>query len=161
MAIRLETVAPRHRPSPFDRDGDWVPTAQRPEMADQRTLVRGERAPLGSTKEKEGAMSAVVGIDVGEYKHAAAVCRSGEREAERAVFRLSANRAGFDGLERWLERQGPVERALLLAACQPPSPGWLPGGGCKSAAGQILCEEPGCSGASRTRPMLAHWRRWV
>jgi len=45
-------------------------------------------------------MSAVVGIDVGTYKHAAAVCRTGEREAERGVFRLSADRAGFGVLER-------------------------------------------------------------
>ena len=58
-------------------------------------------------------MSAVVGIDVGAYKHAAAVCRAGEREAERSVFRLSADRAGFDELDRWLERQGPVERVVL------------------------------------------------
>lgn len=58
-------------------------------------------------------MSAVVGIDVGAYKHAAAVCRSGGREAERGVFRLSADRAGFNELDRWLERQGPVERVVL------------------------------------------------
>jgi len=58
-------------------------------------------------------MSAVVGIDVGAYKHAAAVCRSGEREAEKAVFRLAANRAGFEELDGWLERQGPVERVVL------------------------------------------------
>ena len=58
-------------------------------------------------------MSAVVGIDVGAYKHAAAVCRSGEREAEKAVFRLSATRAGFDELDGWLGRQGPVERVVL------------------------------------------------
>lgn len=86
---------------------------QRPEMVHQRTLVRGKREPLGSTKEKEGAMSAVVGIDVGAYKHAAAVCKPGEREAERGVFRLSADRAGFKELERWLQRQGPVERVVL------------------------------------------------
>jgi transposase len=58
-------------------------------------------------------MSALVGIDVGAYKHAAAVCRPGEREAERAVLRLSANRVGFDELDHWLERQGPVERVVL------------------------------------------------
>jgi hypothetical protein len=45
---------------------------QRSAMAHQRTLVSGMREPLGSTKDKEGAMSAVVGIDVGAYKHAAA-----------------------------------------------------------------------------------------
>jgi Transposase len=82
-------------------------------MVHQRTLVRGKRETPGVDQKKEGAMSAVVGIDVGAYKHAAAVCRSGEREAERAVFRLSADRAGFDELERWLERQGPVERVVL------------------------------------------------
>jgi transposase len=82
-------------------------------MVHQRTLVRGKREPLGSTKKKEGAMSAVVGIDVGAYKHVAAVCRAGQREAERAVFRLSAERAGFEELERWLERQGPVERVVF------------------------------------------------
>src|SRR5260370_6701700 len=58
-------------------------------------------------------MSAVVGIDVGAYKHAVAVCRSGEGEAERGVFRLSADRSGFNELDRWLERQGPVERVVL------------------------------------------------
>ncbi len=61
-------------------------------------------------------MSAVVGIDVGAYKHAAAVCRSGEREAGRGVFRLSADRSGFEELDRWLERQGPVERVVRKAS---------------------------------------------
>jgi hypothetical protein len=42
---------------------------QRPENAHQRTLVRGKREPLGSTKDKEGAMSAVVGIDVATPSH--------------------------------------------------------------------------------------------
>src|SRR6266566_8118882 len=42
-----------------------------------------------------------------------AVCRSGKREAERGVFRLSADRTGFDELDRWLKRQGPVERVVL------------------------------------------------
>lgn len=58
-------------------------------------------------------MSAVVGIDVGAYKHAAAVCRSGERESERTVLKLSANRAGFEDLDHWLDRQGPIERVVL------------------------------------------------
>jgi len=61
-------------------------------------------------------MNAVVGIDVGAYTHAAAVCRPGEREAERKVFRLTANRAGFDELDRWLGLQGPVERVVLEAS---------------------------------------------
>src|SRR6266849_6619889 len=49
----------------------------------------------------------------GAYNHAAAVCRAGEREAERGVFRLSADRAGFAELDRWLERQGSVERVVM------------------------------------------------
>lgn len=53
-----------------------------PETAHQQTLVRGKQAPLGSTRPKDHAISAVVGIDVGAYKHTAAVCRSGERESE-------------------------------------------------------------------------------
>src|ERR1700716_234111 len=51
-------------------------------------------------------MSVVVGIDVGAYKHAAAVCRSGEREAEKRVLRYEATRRGFQELDAWLERQG-------------------------------------------------------
>lgn len=29
------------------------------------------------------------------------------------MFRLSADRAGFDELDRWLERQSPVKRVVL------------------------------------------------
>lgn len=89
---------------------------QRPEMVHQRTLVRGERETLGSTKHKEGAMSAVVGIDVGANKHAAAVCKPGEPESDRKVFRLSANRSGFRELDGWLERQGSVGKVVLEAS---------------------------------------------
>lgn len=112
-------------------------------------------------------MSAVVGIDVGAYKHAVAVCRSGEREAERGVFRLSADRSGFNELDRWLERQGPVERVVLessghyywplashlhrhgygVAVVNPLQAKYLP--------------RAGYSGASRTPPTPAHWRHWV
>jgi len=52
--------------------------------------------------------SAVVGIHMGEYKHAAVVRRSGEWEAERGVLRLPAAHSGFDDLDSWLERQGAV-----------------------------------------------------
>ena len=58
-------------------------------------------------------MSVVVGIDVGAYKHAAAVCRSDRREAERRVFRYRSNRAGFGELDVWLQSQGAVERVVL------------------------------------------------
>ena len=112
-------------------------------------------------------MSAVVGIDVGAYKHAAAVCRSGEREAERSVFRLSADRAGFDELDRWLERQGPVGRVVLESSGHYywPLASHLHRRG-YGVAVVNLCRlntlpRAGCSGASRTRPTPAHWRHWV
>jgi transposase len=58
-------------------------------------------------------MSVMVGIDVGAYKHVAAVCRSGEREAEKRVLRYEATRRGFQELDAWLERQGEVERVVV------------------------------------------------
>jgi hypothetical protein len=72
-----------------------------------------KRGPLGSTKLKEGAMSVVVGIDVGAYKHAAAVCRSDRREAERRVFRYRPNRAGFRELDAWLQNQELLDKVVL------------------------------------------------
>ncbi len=44
-----------------------------PAMEHQPTRGGGKRVPLGSTTLKEDAMSVMVGIDVGAYKHAAAV----------------------------------------------------------------------------------------
>jgi transposase len=58
-------------------------------------------------------MSVVVGIDVGAYKHAAAVCQAGKLEADRQVFRYAANRSGFDELDAWLVRQGKVESVVV------------------------------------------------
>lgn len=58
-------------------------------------------------------MGAVVGIDVGASRHAVAVCREGEREAARKVFRYKASRAGFQELDAWLSQQGPVERVVM------------------------------------------------
>ena len=86
---------------------------QGPAMEHQPTLGGGKRAPLGSTILKEDAMSVVVGIDVGAYKHAATVCRGGEREAEKKVFRYEATRSGFDELDAWLQRQGQVDRVVV------------------------------------------------
>lgn len=40
-------------------------------------------------------MSVAVGIDIGAYKHAVAVCRSGEREADPRTLQISADRTGF------------------------------------------------------------------
>ncbi len=48
-------------------------------------------------------MSVAVGIDIGAYKHAVAVCRSSEREADRRTMQISANRAGFRQLASWME----------------------------------------------------------
>jgi transposase len=47
-------------------------------------------------------MSVAVGVDIGAYKHAVAVCRSGEREADRRTLQISANRAGFRQLASWM-----------------------------------------------------------
>jgi len=54
-----------------------------------------------------------IGIDVGKRQHIAAICHQGEREARKAVLRFASDRAGFAELERWLERQGPIARAVL------------------------------------------------
>lgn len=58
-------------------------------------------------------MSQVVGIDVGAYKHAAAVCHSGEAKADKKVFRYAATRPGFNELDLWLERQGTVDKVVM------------------------------------------------
>ena len=50
-------------------------------------------------------MSVAVGVDIGAYKHAVAVCRQGVREAERKALKISANRQGFEELEAWMARQ--------------------------------------------------------
>lgn len=58
-------------------------------------------------------MSQVVGIDVGAYKHAAAVCHSGEPKADKKVFSYAATRLGFNELDLWLERQGTVDKVVM------------------------------------------------
>ncbi len=58
-------------------------------------------------------MTQVVGIDVGAYKHAAAVCREGERSADKKVLRYDATRLGFNELDRWLEHLGPVDTVVV------------------------------------------------
>ena len=54
-----------------------------------------------------------VGIDIGKHQHVAAICRQGQRTADKAVLRFSGDRAGLLTLERWLERQGPVDRVVM------------------------------------------------
>lgn len=59
-------------------------------------------------------MSMVVGVDVGAYRHAAAVCRSGADNAERTVLRLEASRRGYDELDAWLQQQRePVATVVM------------------------------------------------
>jgi transposase len=55
----------------------------------------------------------VVGIDIGAARHVAAICRAREREAERAVLRISSRRAGFDQLDGWMARQGEVDLVVM------------------------------------------------
>jgi transposase len=47
-------------------------------------------------------MSVAVGIDIGAYKHAVAVCRTGAREADRRTIQIAANRGGFRQLTTWM-----------------------------------------------------------
>lgn len=54
-----------------------------------------------------------IGIDIGAYQHAVAVCRDGATEAERGVLRISADRSGFTALDQLLAELGPVERAVM------------------------------------------------
>jgi len=54
-----------------------------------------------------------VGIDIGKRQHVAAICRDGQRTADKAILRFSSDRAGLTALERWLTRQGPVDRVVM------------------------------------------------
>jgi transposase len=55
-------------------------------------------------------MSLAVGIDVGAYKCAVAVCR----EAERKGFSIITNRGGFINLDTWMAKQGaPIDVVVM------------------------------------------------
>ena len=54
-----------------------------------------------------------VGIDIGKRQHVAAICREGQRSADKAVLRFGADRSGLALLERWLSRHGPVDRVVM------------------------------------------------
>ena len=54
-----------------------------------------------------------VGIDIGKRQHVAAICRQGQRTADKPVLRFSSDRTGLADLERWLARQGPVDRVVM------------------------------------------------
>ena len=54
-----------------------------------------------------------VGIDIGKRQHVAAICRDGQRTADKAILRFGSDRAGLVALEQWLQRQGPVDRVVM------------------------------------------------
>lgn len=56
---------------------------------------------------------ASIGIDIGKRQYVAAVCRDGTRIADKAVLRFASDRTGLVELERWLSRQGPVDRVVM------------------------------------------------
>jgi transposase len=59
-------------------------------------------------------MSLAVGIDVGAYQCAVAVCRQGEREAERKVLNITTQRGGFTSLDTWMVQQGaPIDVVVM------------------------------------------------
>jgi transposase len=59
-------------------------------------------------------MSLAVGIDLGAYKCAVAVCREGEREAERKGLSIITNRGGFINLDTWMAKQGaPIDVVVM------------------------------------------------
>ena len=59
-------------------------------------------------------MSLAVGIDVGAYKCAVAVCRAGEREAQRKALTIATNRSGFTNLDAWMAQQGaPIDVVVM------------------------------------------------
>jgi transposase len=54
-----------------------------------------------------------VGIDIGKRQHVAAICRAGQRTADKPVLRFSADRPGLAELSHWLARQGPIDRVVM------------------------------------------------
>jgi transposase len=54
-----------------------------------------------------------VGIDIGKRQHVAAICRQGQRKADKPVLRFSSDRSGLLELEQWLGRHGPVDRVVM------------------------------------------------
>lgn len=56
---------------------------------------------------------ATIGIDIGAYQHAVAVCRDGQTEADRRVLRITADRAGFEALDGLVQAVGPIDRVAM------------------------------------------------
>src|ERR1035437_6056611 len=59
-------------------------------------------------------MSVSVGVDIGAYKHAAAVGRDGPREPERGALKIPANRKGFEDFEAWMVQQGEPVTSVVM-----------------------------------------------
>jgi transposase len=55
---------------------------------------------------------ATLGIDIGAYQHAVALCPDGAVEAQRQVLRIPARRRGFDELDALLARER-IERVVM------------------------------------------------
>jgi transposase len=78
---------------------------------DQQTWAGVGELPEGNIAGRSTMHS--VGIDIGKRQHVAAICRQGQRTADKPVLRFGADRAGLSDLERWLARNGPVERVVM------------------------------------------------
>ena len=72
-----------------------------------------------------------IGIDVGKRQHVAAVCRAGERTAERRVLRFGRDRVGLDELLAWVAREGEVSRIVMESSGHY----WMPLAGALGRAG--------------------------
>ena len=57
-----------------------------------------------------------VGIDIGAKQHAVARCREGRPKVDREVLRVSQDRAGYDRLDAWLDRQGETIDLVTMEA---------------------------------------------
>ena len=64
-----------------------------------------------------------IGIDIGGRTHAVARCRDGQARADREILRVSQDRAGFDVLDAWPERQ---MEPVTLVAMESSGHYWLP-----------------------------------
>lgn len=113
-------------------------------------------------------MSVAVGIDIGTYRHAAAVCRSGEREADQQAIQISADRAGFvtwptawaswpNPCRWWLWSPAAIIGTTWPATCIAPASRWR--WSTRSKASTLASAD--CSAARATRPVRANWQHWA
>ena len=55
-----------------------------------------------------------VGIDIGGKQHAVARCRAGRPTADQEVLRVTQDRAGYDHLDAWLDRQDETVELVTM-----------------------------------------------